>query len=125
VNAQALADGIAYSHARIQRGVRILKDHLHLAAHLAHLRSGESGQLPAFEGDSAAGRLDQPNEAASQAGLAAARLADQSDRLSLLHIEAHAVNRPDVLSRAPQQPGRHRKIFLQITNFEQRHLTQP
>src|SRR5256885_14226690 len=44
-----LADDVAHGHARIQRGVRILEDHLHAAAHLAHLLAAELGELDAVE----------------------------------------------------------------------------
>ena len=125
VNAQTFADNLADPHAWIERCVRILKDHLHLAAHLAHRRSSQGGQILPLEGDGAARRHDQPDEAASQAGLAATRLANQSHRLAVLHIEAYAIDRLDVLVRAPQQAGRNREIFLQIPDFEQWHFMQP
>src|SRR3989338_8683333 len=43
VNLQSLAYDIAYPHARVQGGIRVLKDNLHLPAHVAELarRQGE------------------------------------------------------------------------------------
>ena len=37
VDTERLADDVAHGHARVQRCVRILKDDLHLAPHVAHL----------------------------------------------------------------------------------------
>jgi hypothetical protein len=105
--------------------MRILKDDLHLAAHVAHRRPGQRRQLTPLEADAAAGRLDEPDEAASERGLAAAGLPDQTERLAVLHVETYAVDRLDVLARTPEQPGPHREVFLEIANLEQRQLTQP
>ena len=62
---QRLADDVAGRHARIERGVRVLEDDLHLRA-----GSGRSsallsaGDVRAVEPDRAAGRLDQPQQGA-------------------------------------------------------------
>ena len=37
VDLDRLGDDVADRHARVERGVRVLEDHLHVAAHLAHL----------------------------------------------------------------------------------------
>ncbi len=37
VDAQRLADDVAHAHARVQRGVRVLEDDLHVAAQALHL----------------------------------------------------------------------------------------
>ncbi len=36
VHQQRLANNLADRHARVKAGIRILEDHLHLLAHLAH-----------------------------------------------------------------------------------------
>ena len=44
VNDRALADDVDHAHARIERGVWILKDHLHLELLLARDRRGKTRQ---------------------------------------------------------------------------------
>ena len=77
------------------------------------------------EGDGARGGLDQPNDAAPERGLAAAALADEAERLAVLDVERDAVERLDVLARAPEQPRPDREMFLEVSDFEERHLTRP
>src|SRR5262245_37970059 len=50
-----LADDVADGHAWIERGVWILKDHLHLATHPAHVFALQLGQVGALKQDLASG----------------------------------------------------------------------
>ncbi len=77
--------------------VRVLEDHLHVAAERAQSALLQVRDVVALEGDLPAGRLDQPGDQAAGGGLAAARLAHQAQRLALAHVEADAV---DGLDRA-------------------------
>ena len=43
-----------------------------------------------------AGRVDEPDDGPAGRRLAAARLADQAERLAALHGERDAIDRPDV-----------------------------
>ncbi len=97
VDLQRLGDDVADRHARVQRRVGVLEDHLHLAAHLAHLAAVQLGQVLAVEDDLAAGRLVELQDGAAGGGLAAAGLADQAEGLALLDVERDAV---DGLDRA-------------------------
>src|SRR2546427_1860743 len=54
---ERLADDVAHRHPRVQRGVRILEDHLHPPAHPAHLLAAERGELDAVELHLSCGRL--------------------------------------------------------------------
>ena len=49
VNFERFADDAADGHARVERGVGILKDHLHAAAHLAQLLAFRPGQIFTLE----------------------------------------------------------------------------
>ena len=63
---QRLGDDRADLQARVERGERILEDHLHLAAHGAQRPRVEGAQVRAVELDLAGGRLDQPQQRARQ-----------------------------------------------------------
>ena len=60
VHLQRLADDVAGRHARIERGKRVLKDDLHLAAIGPHVVLAEPGHVMPVKPDRAGGRLDQP-----------------------------------------------------------------
>jgi hypothetical protein len=92
-------------HARIERRERILEDHLHLAAERAQLRGPQPApsrppirRPPAS--DLPPGRLDGPQHAARGGGLAAAALTNEAERLALVDVEVHAVDRAHVADRA-------------------------
>src|SRR5438046_429353 len=72
---ERLADDVADGHARVERRVRILEDHLHPAAHAAHLFAGERGELGAIELHRSRGGLVKLEDRASGRRLAAAGLA--------------------------------------------------
>ncbi len=93
VHLQRLGDDEADALARVQRRVRVLEDHHHLAAERAHLRAREIGDVVAAELDRAAGRIEQLHDAARHRRLATARLADDAERLALAHGERNAVDR--------------------------------
>ena len=106
VDVQRLAHDIPHAHAGVQRGIRILKDHLHALAVGLHVGGGD---VVAVEYDFSAGRLVEAHDGAPDGGFAAAGLAHQAHRLALLHLEGHAVDRLDELRARPF----HRKIRLQ------------
>src|SRR4029453_6416901 len=66
----------------VQRGVRVLEDHLHLAAQRPKCAGLELPDRAAVEDDVAVGRVEQPHDAAPQRGLPAAGLADDPERLA-------------------------------------------
>src|SRR5919198_10596 len=90
-----LADDVAHRHARVERGVRVLEDHLHPPAHAAHLLAGKARELGAIELHRAGGRLVELEDRAPRRRLAATRLADETKRLALLDEEIDAVDRAD------------------------------
>ena len=114
VHGQRLADDVAHLHARIERTVRVLVDHLHAAAKAPAGAVGR-GDVLALEQDAA--RRDRLHAQHRQAGggLAAAALADQAQRLAALERERHAVDRFHHADRVPEQhAAREREVHLQV-----------
>ena len=106
MNDQRLLDDVARTHARIQRRVRILKYHLHVAPGRAHPAAIERQDVLAAKPHLAGRRLDQPQHASAGRALAAARFADQPVGLALLDGEAHIVHGAD--DRLRRAEGRRR-----------------
>ena len=95
MDAHGLADDLPDGHARIERGVGILEDHLHLLAYAGHLGARERGEVRAGEQDLAAGRIVEAEHEAAERGLAAAGLADDCERLAAAHVEGDTIDRAD------------------------------
>src|SRR3546814_2709778 len=68
------------------------EDDLHVAPQRRQLARIQGRDVLALEPHLAAGRLDQPEDAASRRGLAAAGLADDPERFAGLEFEADAVD---------------------------------
>ena len=103
---------------RVERGHRVLEDHGDLAAaQVPHLIVGQLDEVDAAEEDLAAGdpagRLRQETQQGQRGhALAAARLADDTERLVRRHIEAHAVDGMD-------EAGRGGELDPQVTDGEE------
>ena len=71
MNPWRLAHDVAHAHARVQRGIRVLKDHLNLQGRLARVVGGHLVQGLAAELDVPVAGLQDPRHHPSQSGLAA------------------------------------------------------
>jgi len=99
------------------RLARVLEDHLHLATHLPELAAAERGEAPVQEGHVAGGWLVQLQDGAAGSALAAARLADQAERLAALDVERDIVDGsyPAHLPLQDDALG-NREVHLQVLN---------
>ena len=66
-----LADDVAHGLARIERRVRVLKDHRHLSAQAAEALAAQVRDVVALEKDLAACRLEQTDHRAAKGRFAA------------------------------------------------------
>src|SRR6516225_4370650 len=78
MNGQRLAYDRADCHARIERGIRILENDLHVAAQRPQLGPVERRDVRTLKPHLARGRLNQAQDAAPGGGLPAARFAYQT-----------------------------------------------
>ena len=92
VQPQRLADDRTARHARVQRRVRILEDHVQLASQRPHLPSREMRDVDAAQQDLAGGRLGEPHDAVGDGRFAAAGLADQPEQLPATELERDIVH---------------------------------
>ena len=116
---KALADDVADAHPRIERADRVLEDDLHVPAHLLQRRALEGDHVDAVEADLARGRLEQPQQRASERRLAAAGLADEPDRLAAMDVEIDAVDGLQLGDGALQHPLLDGEVLLHAACREQ------
>ena len=99
VGLERLGEVVADPHQRVQPGQRLLEDHAEVAAaHGVLLLRLELEHVGAAESQLAVAGApvgQQPDQAASQRRLAAARLPHQTEDLARVQVEAHAVDRTD------------------------------
>ena len=109
-------DRILDRKPRVQRGVAVLENHLHLFAQIADAGSARGPDLAAIQRDAALVRRDQIHDQPCRGGLAAARLADDAQRFARADREGQVVDGPDHRSRSALQS----EMFLQSRDRQQR-----
>ncbi len=93
VHQQRLHDRVTDRHARVERGERVLEDELDVATQCLHVLLGQLEDVAAVELDRTALALDQAQQRAPGGRLAAARFADQRQRLARMQVEAQLFDR--------------------------------
>ena len=88
----ALLHDLRNTHARIQRGVRILEDDLEFAPARSQCCALQPEQIDAIEFDASARHGHQRSTPFADRGLAAPRLADQRQRATGGDSEGHAIH---------------------------------
>ena len=121
VHAQRLADHPPDRVARVQRGVRVLEDHLHPLPQRPQLALAHVRDVGAVEEDRAAGGLVQAQQRPADRRLAAARLADEPERLAALDRQRDAVDRLHVADvPVHDDPAPDREPDLEILDLDER-----
>jgi hypothetical protein len=127
VHVQRLGDDLADGHARVQRAVRVLEDDLQPPPHRAQLVGAELGEVAALEEDLARRRRLELQDAAPRRRLAAARLADQPQRLAAADRERDAVHRAHEAAAAAEESAADLEVLHEIADFEEHvaHVRPP
>ena len=120
VQFHGLADDLADPLAGVQRRVRVLEDHLHLASHGPHGPPRPADEFLALELDRTRRRRGELQDRPAQRGLAATGFADQAQRLALVDGEADAVDGLHPADLAVDDDSRlDREVLDQVRHFEQ------
>ena len=118
VDIQRLSDNIGYRHARVQRGVWILKDHGGLFTEVMDLLRG--ADLFSVVENLAGGRFVQVQDGTAHRSLPTTRFADKAERLPLFNRERHAVHRLERLCL--EHADVDVEILFQIAHVDQRQI---
>ncbi len=117
VEQQRLCQYITDLLARVERTIRVLEHDLHLLAHFSRQPIASDVHILAADLQFAGSLRIDHGENAGQRGLPATRFADNCQRLSLLHLEAHALDCMNHF-RLAEQPATDMIIALDIARFE-------
>ena len=120
VDDEGVGDDRADRLARVQRRVRVLEDHLHLATQGLQLRALDRRDLAAVEVDRARRRVHQAQQQAGGRGLAATRLAHEAERLAAHDVERDAVDGLDGADLPAEEPGVDREVLVEVADLHQR-----
>ena len=116
----AFLQDIRYPHARVQRGIRILENHLEIRTPAAQRVPAQGVESRALEADFAARLGQQLQDSLARRGFPTAGLTDQRERASCSQLQRQPVHRPDVAYRALEQAALDRKMHHEIAYREQR-----
>ena len=121
VHRGAEGDRILDRHPRVERRIAVLEHHLRLAPELAQRQPAGADRL-AVEHQLAPVLAGELHQQPGGGRFAAARFADHAQRLALLDVEAHVVDRAHRGPRAPhrQALSLQRKVLLQVLHPQQR-----
>jgi hypothetical protein len=106
VHGRRLADDVLDPHARVERGHRVLEDHLDLQRRLARIRPPEFGDVAAAIEDAPLARLKEPGDHPPDGRLAGTGFADEPTTSPWRDVEIDAVDGVDLPGMdARAQPG--------------------
>ncbi len=118
MDAHGLHQNLRDGKARVQAGIRVLKNDLHPAAVRAHLVRVQVGQVLALKHDAAGGGIGQPGQHHANGGLARAGLTHHTQGAPLVQREVGFL---DGLEHAvPKQPLLELVVLAQTTDSDQR-----
>ena len=123
--AQGGADEFQDGHAGVEGGVRVLKDHAHVSAHLVELLVVELGHIDATEvwvaeEDGALGGGDGAQDHATGGCFAAAAFAHEPQSFAFVHLQADIVDGFDVADSALEEAAADWEVLLEIVDLKKR-----
>ena len=119
VHGHRLDQDLAHGHARIERGVGVLEDDLHVAAQLAQRLLVEVRDLLALEAHRARRRIHQAQHQPAGRRLAAARFAHQRQGLAAGDLEGHALDGAHHADHpAADQAARDREVLYETPHIK-------
>ena len=121
VIAHRLGHLIAQNHLRIERGKRILKDHLHIAPGLAQGTARQAKHIGPVEHHLARLRLNQTQQGPPGRGFAATGFPHKAQRLAPVYMERDIFDRMDLRHGPAEKPALDRKAGGQVADLQQ-HL---
>src|SRR5690606_21635411 len=120
VDVERLADDLPHRKAWIERRVRVLKDHLELAAQGEELLLGAAHEILAAVEDASVGRFLEPHESPPERRLPAAAFPDQAERLARDQVEADALDCLDISLLPGEDASPDRVVLLQLLDPQHR-----
>ena len=121
VRAERLADDAPDAVPRVERGERILEDHLHSPAQRPQRPLSEFGDVTAVEDDAPRGRLVEAQDRPPDGGLTAAGLADEAKGFAAADRQRHTVDCADVADMAVKDDAAlDREVELEILELYER-----
>lgn len=92
MNLQRLGDDLIHGHARVERTVRVLENHLEFFPFWPEFGGAEMGNIFAFKSNGASGGFEQSQNGAAEGAFAAAAFADEAEGFAGFEGEIDAVD---------------------------------
>ncbi len=120
MNLESFSNNLSNTHSRVNRGIRILKNDLHLAAERTELGLLHRGHFPPSEGHRARGRFHKPEDGAAVGGLSGSRFPNEAEHFAISYGEGDLVDRFNLGAPGSKQAGPGRKPGAQVFCSEER-----
>src|SRR5689334_1658699 len=107
---QRLRQRVEHRHARVERGVRILKDHLKPWPQAGELRRGKAADFLPAERNRALGHADELHDRPAERGFAAAGFADKAKNFAAGQAERNTVDGFDLRADLRKKSALHDRV---------------
>ena len=114
VNLHRFLNGVGSCFSRVQRGIRILKDHLDVPAGCLTLVDRQIPEILAIVGDRSGGWLVELYKTASKCGFAASGLTDDAKGFTLINIKRNIAQCVEKLTLFPYFFSADHKILTEM-----------
>ena len=118
MDVQTFHHRITDGRARVQRGVGVLKDNLHIPPHGLQVTALKFEDICPIQVNLSGRWLNQAQHGATDSGFAASRFAYQTQRLAFFDVKAHIVQGLHPGDDALQYAAFNGKIFFQIPDLD-------
>jgi hypothetical protein len=125
MNLQCLTNDLLDSASRIQRTIRVLKDHLKLATSLAKSRAPKPTQVFPLEENLAGRGFHEAYDRATERRFAAAAFAHQPHRFARPNSETHTIHGAHEFPWSTERPRDDRKMNFEVSDFQERRFHIP
>ena len=119
VDVQGFPHNVGHCHPRVEGGIGVLENHLHLFA-VGHKPTGvQVGDILAIISDFSAGRVIKPNDGPPGRRLSAAGLAHQPEGFPPVYCKGNIIYRFDIVGFASDNAAYFFKVHFQVFHFHQ------
>jgi hypothetical protein len=120
---QRLTNNTPHCHTRVQRGIRILEDNLHLTTQSPHSTLVQVGDVLPLEIDRTVRRFNEPQDRAPSSRFSTTTFPYETQGFPFLQGKVDVINGVDIPDRFREHSPLDWEMLLQMLHFKQRCLS--
>ena len=119
MNFQRFTNDTPYRHTRVQRGIGVLEDNLHLATQRSHRTLVQRGDVLPLKRNCAIRRFDEPQDRTSGGRFATATFPNEAEGFPFGQGEVDIIDSIDIPDRFGEHTSLDREMLLQMFHLKQ------